>query len=116
MASRLACGNSTNARARLEALLRVMVRDSCIERVRGRVAARSELEASHPSLPTSDCAADGFVADAAGVGALLPRHLPGDPRPNRRCLHLGWPTLCDVDGGGDDDEGAGSAAGCNRTR
>jgi hypothetical protein len=39
MASRLACGNSTKARARLEALFRVMDRDSCIERLKDRVAA-----------------------------------------------------------------------------
>src|SRR6185436_2515736 len=108
MASRLAWGNSTKAKARLEALLRVMVRDSCIERVRGRVAARSELEANHPSLPASDCAADDFVDGAAGVGALLPHRPPRAPRPGRLCLRLCCPTLCGVDGDGEYDEDAGA--------
>src|SRR5712672_2297092 len=64
MPSRLALGSSTKASARLEALLRVMVRLSCMSQRGEGVTAwtpegrRSAAEAIRPSRPTWGCGGD----------------------------------------------------------
>src|SRR2546425_3356133 len=96
MSSRFVLGNSTKAKARLEALLRV------IDWLTGGVTtadwtkAPSWSWASRPSQRASGCAADarGGVSDAGGRGDAAPPHPPD------RTLREGNEKLpCDRDGG-----------------
>src|SRR6266545_2672393 len=96
MSSRFVLGNSTKAKARLEALLRV------IDWLTGGVTtadwtkAPSWSWASRPSPRASGCAADGRggVSGAAGCGEATP---PPDPDRSWNGIER---ALCDRDGGG----------------
>src|SRR6266516_2583849 len=96
MSSRFDLGNSTNAKARLEALLRV------IDWLTGSVTTADWTKgpswswAGRPSPRASGCAADGrgAVSDAGGYGDATPPQVP-----DRRRKGMARP-LCDRDGGG----------------
>src|SRR6266571_7447112 len=97
MSSRFVLGNSTKAKARLEALLRVIDWLTSGVTTADWTKAPSWSWANRPSHRASGCAADAHVdvSDAGGRGDAAPPHPPDRTRRERN-----EKLLCDCDGGG----------------